>query len=177
MNEKFKRFNDFLISIDFTLVSEFKNLSTRVDIKCNKCGDIINCVPSNKLHTKTRCRRCYRQKSRLSEDRVRQALSDKSITLVGEYTKLNEYHTLKCNICGHTWSKKLRLDKGCPKCAKSGSLIKAKEKQLENSNNKFLDKLNVLSWSEENGFVFGLLFLITSCLTMPLTLYPFTIDK
>ena len=32
------------------------------------------------------------------------------------------------------------------------------------ANDKFLKKLNVLSWSEENGFVFGLLFLITSCL-------------
>ena len=39
MNEKFKRFNDFLISNNFTLLSEFKNLSTRVDIKCNNCGN------------------------------------------------------------------------------------------------------------------------------------------
>lgn len=28
----------------------------------------------------------------------------------------------------------------------------------------FLEKLNLLTWSEENGFVFGLLFLITTCL-------------
>lgn len=146
MNKKFKRFNNFLISIDFTLVSEFKNLSTRVDIKCNKCGDIISCIPSNKLHTKTGCRRCYEQTLRLSEDRVRQVLNDKNITLVGKYTKLNEYHTLKCNICNHTWSKKLRLDKGCPECAKSRILIKAKEKKLENINNKFLENLSL------NGF-------------------------
>ena len=58
MNEKFKRFNDFLISSNFTLLSEFKNLSTRVDIKCNKCGAIASCIPSNKLHTKSRCKKC-----------------------------------------------------------------------------------------------------------------------
>ena len=150
MNEKFKRFNDFLISNNFTLLSEFKNLSTRVDIKCNKCGDITNCIPSNKLHSKSGCSSCYMKSIKLSEESIRKTLSDRNIALLSGYTKMHEPHQLKCNICNHIWTKKLRrLERGCPECAKQVSiknLAKAKKQFIENRDNDFLEKIKL------NGF-------------------------
>lgn len=108
----------------YTYLTEYKNNSTKISIKCNECGYIFNQTPNT--HTDTGghgCPKCA------GKDLTHEEWVTRKVNPVhgkGRYTYLTEYdnvHTkinILCNECGHEFWQKPHIHiytgAGCPEC-------------------------------------------------------------
>lgn len=98
MRKRFARSQeDFsnLIEPSYTLIGQYINNATLIEIKCNKCGLIFNINPHNFLARGKRCPICYKNISR-GEQKVRESLIKAEVDFTPEKT--------------FPWSKRYRYD-------------------------------------------------------------------
>lgn len=121
--EKIKdKFLTCLKDKNFTLVGEFINYSTRVDIICNTCNRGWNANPSNVISNG--CARCS-MKEPLSLEVLQKELDEASrpIIVEGPYVSAHNKVGCTCVACGNKWRStpnNLRQGRGCPSCARTG---------------------------------------------------------
>jgi len=131
-NNKKKTTEDFkkeifdLVGDEYTLISEYINAHTHVEIKHEKCGNILSLTPTHFL-SGIRCRHCSYKELGLSRrkntDDVKKEISKVSngkYELVSEYITSNIKLRIKHLECGNVFEMKYRffvnLDQRCPIC-------------------------------------------------------------
>lgn len=111
-----------LVGDEYTLLSEYTSRDSKVKIRHNKCGKIINITPGNFL-CGTRCVECYYNSLRLSEEEVNERIHDclgTDYKLVSKYVSSQKKSVLVHEECGTKFL--VRLDdvftkhSGCPVC-------------------------------------------------------------
>ena len=106
------------------LVGEYKTKRTKTLFRHDDCGyewlttfDVVGRLGSG-------CPVCFRKSRKLPLEDIQQRLTDKNITMIGEYINSHHKMTFRHEECSHEWIAKpcdlLNGDHGCPKCAKHG---------------------------------------------------------
>lgn len=130
------------INPDIDVISKYKNSSTYVEFKCNKCGHHWLAKPGNILSGKG-CPKCayviVGNKNRRTHYDFISKLSNinPKVQVLSNYINNNTKLECKCLNCGHIWNaapKTLLLGKGCPICNSSKGELKIA---------KFLDDNNI----------------------------------
>ncbi len=120
-----------LREFDLELLSEFKNMRTKIKVKCLKCGYIREVRPNDIINRKRICPECARRKKMLSEDEVRKKFKEAGIELLSEYRNMNTKVKAKCLKCGYEWevrpSNILKVGCSCPNCKNIERRLKLQE--------------------------------------------------
>lgn len=96
-------------NIDVDIIGEYKNIHTKIKIRCKACGYIWEKVPNNILYHGVGCPNCYNQrrwKNRLkSDEEFKKEVYEKnpSLEILDQYTGENNNITIKCKKCGNVW--------------------------------------------------------------------------
>lgn len=154
MMSKQKTFEWFLDKIkevpnmDITILGTYKNMSTKILVRCNRCGNEWLAHPQH-LVAGHRCRKCALSERNINGWSVRKTreqfcaelkVKNPNIAVLSDYTVAKEPVTCKCTICGNVWSARpynLLTGTGCPKC----SFKESAKKQL-GSHDVFISKLH-----------------------------------
>ena len=118
---------------EYTILGQYLNSKTKIEIKHNKCGYTFNMQPHNFIDLSQRCPRCAANARKTNKQFLQEVYQ-----LVGnEYTFLEAYVTnntlikVKHNKCGHIYKVRpsnFLSGKRCPKCA---GCIKKTTKQFK----------------------------------------------
>ncbi|MGF9946051.1 hypothetical protein ABEX44_22750 [Priestia megaterium] len=102
---------------------EYKNASTKLHIRHNKCGNVYLVSPSTFLRG-SRCPKCQHRSTKKTTQEFKQDVYN---LVKGEYTVLGEYETNSTKIemihnsCGHTYlvkPNKFLTGRRCPNCSR-----------------------------------------------------------
>ncbi|WP_281196552.1 DUF723 domain-containing protein [Lactobacillus acetotolerans] len=109
----------------YTLLSEFVNITTKIKVKCNKCGKEFCAWPENLLHRRfgKNCEHKFKLDFKQASKQLNK-ISDGEIKLV-HFSGMHSVATFKCCKCGNIWrATALNIFKhstGCPICSCSSS--------------------------------------------------------
>lgn len=131
------------VSNSVTILGEYINCRTKINVKCNKCNHIWLVNPRNLLNKGHGCPECGRKKSadtknwNISQEcfinKIPKCLLDE-ISLLGKYVDQRSEIKVKCKKCGRIWvSQPCRLYKGhgCIECAKKELGIRNRKTQKQ----------------------------------------------
>lgn len=102
--ENFKQKVFDLVGDEYDVIGEYINNYTKIKIRHNKCGSIIEMMPKHFLNDGHRCKSCAmknRYKKSFIEDVM--VMSDNKLHLIDEYSGIFNLVTLKCEECGSTF--------------------------------------------------------------------------
>lgn len=139
-NEQFIEKLNSMFPNQFELLSDYLGSNKPVTLKCNICNQIINkrpnyiydygCPSCKKLNKKPRVNTWNRVSPELFKENFNKIVGSE-YTLLSDYTKAEDYITVRHNECGHVWDVKARqfysVGSRCPLCAKKVSNV---EKEL-----------------------------------------------
>jgi hypothetical protein len=104
------------------LVTEYKNLTTKIRCKCLIHNLIWNAKPSDLLNGKRGCRKCFKSKKRTHEEFIEELREiNKNIIVLGVFEKATKKILVQCLIDGYTWEmlpSQLLKGNGCHRCGK-----------------------------------------------------------
>lgn len=107
----------------FELLSEYINASTRIKLRCNRCGNIIYKLPVQMTgKSKQGCYCCSKKNRHKTTDFFREEVEAKfpqMYEIIGDYKKARAPLEVRRILCGHTYlisPDNLLRGKGCPKC-------------------------------------------------------------
>lgn len=118
------KINDILKERKIELIGNYINLKTKTEFKCEK-GHIWESKPNNILYGKNGCPGCSRN-ARWDFDSINKKLSDRNITLIGQYISAQTKSLFFCNMCKHEWEatpNNILTNRGCPKCYLKNRII------------------------------------------------------
>lgn len=128
-----------LVGNEYTVLSEYKNSSTHVLIRHNKCGNEYYVIPNNFTINNRRCRNCMNKQMSLTKMKTDEKYKSEIMAIYGdEYAILEEYKgnknkiKIKHNKCGYVYSTypySLLEGFGCKKC--SMEIVKEKQKKSD----------------------------------------------
>lgn len=106
------------------LLSEYKNIRTKVRLKCIKCNHEWSATPHNILYKKSSCPNCYGNIKKTTSQFKQEVYNtvNNEYTVLGEYIGRDEKILIKHNICGNEWlitPDKFLQGRRCPECNES----------------------------------------------------------
>lgn len=109
-------------NLNFTVLGEYENRSTPVEVKCNECGHIWKVRPYDLLN-KQGCPKCS-GKLPLTQEEVESRIfkANPDVEVISSYISANYKLKCKCKICGNIWEASpinLFAGTGCPACKES----------------------------------------------------------
>lgn len=115
-----------------TVLGEYKNNRTRVDVMCNVCGNTFSPKASS-LYMGHGCPYCSGRVGKTTEQFIDE-MSEKNpnVKILGKYKNSKTKIETLCNECGHLWMptpNTLLSGEGCPRC--SGLMKKTQEEFVE----------------------------------------------
>jgi hypothetical protein len=128
--EEFANYLKEVSNNEYTLVSEFIDRKTHVQIKHLACGRIYSVKPQNFI-SGSRCRECYFQSRRKTDEQFKQdirELEGNNYEVVTTYKNATTKVMFKHNICGNVFSSKpsdFLSGRRCPKCSQKSRIQKA----------------------------------------------------
>lgn len=149
-SRRYKRTNEeFVMEIksknpDIEILSEFKNISEKVNVRCTRCGKEWRAIPNHLLRG-VGCSNCRSISSgaarrKTHDDFLKQMqIVNSSIEIISEYEYSLRHVKCRCKKCGNIWEAKpanLLNNHGCPKCNESKGEKRIRE-YLENHNIHF----------------------------------------
>jgi predicted Zn-ribbon and HTH transcriptional regulator len=145
------------VSDEYSLIGDFKNMSTSVCLKHNKCNHIWDVVPHYFLKGGVRCPRCQ-GKYNFTPDEVKKEIKDLTN---GEYTVLSDYKNekikilLRHNVCKHEWmvTRKNFVNNNtrCPICQSSFNISRMEEFLIKEFNRLKVEYVKDLSFDKLIG--------------------------
>ncbi|UCE53288.1 MAG: hypothetical protein JSV31_29215 [Desulfobacterales bacterium] len=99
-----KRLHELLAKKNWTLLSEYKNKTENLRLKCLNCGHEFPKTLGN-LKEKSQCPNCRKLRY---EENARTKLKELGFELVSEYVDIRKLATLKCLKCGDTFKRTLK---------------------------------------------------------------------
>ena len=121
--EQFKKEVYDLVGNEYTILGEYKNLSTKILMKHNKCGHKYLVNPYNFLLGYNKCPVCHvpirkNLNTDIFKEEVKKLVGDE-YTVLGEYINANTKILIKHNKCGHEYMvtpTNFKGDRRCPYC-------------------------------------------------------------
>lgn len=118
-----------LVGDEYTVLGEYINNKTKIDIIHNSCGEIYNVSPEKFLNG-NRCTHCGKRK-KYSEDEIKNIIknaSNSEYEMVGSYRGYGNNNSIKHHKCGNIWDTTLVnllggegdnkvIKHGCPFCS------------------------------------------------------------
>ena len=100
--------------------SIYVNYSTKVQVKCNKCGKIFEITPANLL-SGYGCSHCRRAPKKISIEEYKAIFTESypTLELLSDYNGNKNYITVRCKIHDYIFKTKpnwLKSGQGCQKC-------------------------------------------------------------
>lgn len=100
--------------------SVYINYSTKVQVKCNKCGKIFEITPGNLL-SGYGCSHCRKAPKRISIEEYKKIFAESypTLELLSDYGGNKNYITVRCKIHNYVFRTKpnwLKARQGCQKC-------------------------------------------------------------
>lgn len=136
-----EEFQDRLNSIfgdKFTVVSKYINNQTKINIKCNDCGNIIQKQPSKMTSAKEGCYICNGKNHHKTKESFQKEVDQRfpnTYEILEEYEKARKPLLILNKKCGHEYKispDNLLRGKGCPRCSiKQSSYMDIVETYLE----------------------------------------------
>ena len=139
---------------DITVVGEYRNINTKIRVRCNKCGHEWDVLPCSLLYIGTGCPKChfkvmhdnFKANHSMSRETFINKINSKfpNLELISEYSSLSENVTLRCKDCGNVFTKEARLvlkSKGCPRCARKGN----SQKRSKRCKEMFVDRMKKIN--------------------------------
>jgi hypothetical protein len=115
-----------------TVLGEYKNNRTRVDVMCNICGNTFSPKASS-LYMGHGCPYCAGTVGKTTEQFIDEmSKKNPNVKILGKYKNSKTKIETLCNKCGHLWMptpNTLLKGEGCPKC--SGLMKKTQEEFVE----------------------------------------------
>ena len=117
-----KEFEDLLKKEGYELLTEYKNLSTKVTLKHKKCGNVYDVTPYTFKCKGRRCAKCNGGKRLTNEEfliKLKEKCGDK-FTPLEEYKNTSTPIKFRCNECGNIIIKKpvyILQGHGCAICS------------------------------------------------------------
>lgn len=117
----------FDISPNITIITRYTNNRTKVECKCEVCGNTWEATP-NKLLLGRNCPKCRSIKignmCRRTNDEFVEMAKEKcpSVSMLEDYQKSTVPIKCRCDICGNVWKARpgtLFFGIGCPSCSSS----------------------------------------------------------
>lgn len=107
------------------VIGQYKNIDTKVEVKCRKCGLHWKANPYNLTHVKVG-ENCNHVVTLSAEDV--QAKIDKatngSVTMIGKYKGVTKKAKMRCNNCGYEWDTQPNLVcRGLSHCPKEAGVL------------------------------------------------------
>ncbi len=122
-----KEFQEKLNNIfdnQFELVSEYITNNTKIKVKCNKCGNVIEKIPVKMTGAEREgCYVCSGRNHYKTKNSLQIEVNEKfpqKYQIIGEYIKARLPLLVKNNSCGHEYMispDNLLRGKGCPRCS------------------------------------------------------------
>lgn len=139
---------------EYELMSEFKNLTTKVNVKCNNCGHIFSIIPKNFLKGKTGCPVCGDGAIRTTNDLKYyiEYITNGEFELLSEYKGQEKNITIRHTPCGEIFDITAHAfisKQNCPSCYKKKLLHHTHDWYVEQINNKYNGRYILLD--EFNG--------------------------
>lgn len=140
--EEFQNRLNKIFGNQFTVLSEYVNNSTKVDILCNKCNNIIQKRPAKMINdTKEGCYICSGKNHYKTKESFQKEIDKKfpnTYKIIGEYVRARQPLSVKRLSCGHTYDvapTNLLKGRGCPRCGiKQSHYMDIVESFFENNN-------------------------------------------
>lgn len=127
-NEEFKSEVNSLVGNEYTILGEYKNSKTKIEIRHNLCNHLFKMAP-NKFLSGQRCPNCKNKTISKSETKSTQHFKSEVYNLVdNEYTVLGKYKSAKTKIkmkhnkCGNIYEvspDSFLHGSRCPECSKN----------------------------------------------------------
>lgn len=121
--EEFQNRLNKIYGNQFMVLSDYINNETKIDILCNKCGNIIQKKPAKMTGScKEGCYICSGKNHYKTKESLQKEVDEKfpnTYEIIGEYIKSRQPLTIKRLICGHIYDispDNLLRGKGCPCC-------------------------------------------------------------
>ena len=127
-----------LISPNITIIGEYKDSLTKLEVKCEKCGHKWKVIPASLLRG-LGCPVCANKSRSEKHTKTRQdVLKDvqarfPNVDIIGDYTNTHSATNFICYKCGNTWTSSVHsvlAGNGCPKCKEIAQHIK-KDKEFK----------------------------------------------
>lgn len=113
------------INPDIEVVGSYESSSSKIEVRCKKCGKTWRTSPNNLLNG-TGCPTCQLKVNAANrtfsqeEFEQRLAIANPNICLVSPFRKTHSPVKVRCRSCGHVWTasaSNLLHGSGCPKCS------------------------------------------------------------
>ena len=113
------------INPDIEVVGSYESSSSKIEVRCKKCGKTWRTSPHNLLNG-TGCPTCQLKVNAANrtfsqeEFEQRLAIANPNICLVSPFRKTHSPVKVRCRSCGHVWTasaSNLLHGSGCPKCS------------------------------------------------------------
>lgn len=113
---------------NLSVLSNYVNTRTKVNLKCNNCGYLFSATPGS-LYMGHCCPKCGGSAKKTHEEFVNEMkIINDSVIIIGRYIGSKEKIDVLCKKCGHKWKSApnvLLTGKGCIAC--SGTMPKTHE--------------------------------------------------
>lgn len=140
--EEFQNRLNKIYGNQFTVLSEYVNNETKIDILCNKCNNVIQKKPVKMTGScKEGCYICSGKNRYKTKELLQKEVNEKfpnTYEIIGEYVKSRQPLTVKRLKCGHIYDvspDNLLRGKGCPCCGlRQSHYMDIVESFLDNNN-------------------------------------------
>ena len=114
------------INPNIEILSEYNGARKPIKYRCNICNSIYEATPNRILIKKAGCKECgikrRAEKQTKTQEIFLQEMKERNpnITILGEYTGIDNKIKCQCNLCGHIWTPKALSvwhGTGCPACS------------------------------------------------------------
>lgn len=128
--------------IDVDVIGEYESSSSRIKVKCVKCGHVWAPRADTLLSGGSSCKVCGNVKNGKAHLKSHEIYIDEvetrnpTVEILGIYKKASERIHAKCRICGYEWnpvanSLVRKKPSACPECGKS-KMVKTRKKNKDN---------------------------------------------
>ena len=102
-----EQFENDLASVnpDVSVIGEYANSKTRIQVQCKACGHIWNPTP-NELLVGHRCPSCHPASRKKTDEEFRAGVAreNPNIEVIGRYAGMHNHVRVRCRVCGMEWS-------------------------------------------------------------------------
>ncbi|MCK8825490.1 hypothetical protein [Fuchsiella alkaliacetigena] len=117
----------------YTVLGDYVDAHTPIEMKCNICGNIWSPRPCNLLYKKSGCPECRSNKLRRTQEEFEKLVEEQGngeYEVLGEYTRSDEKVKIKHKECGYQWNvlpNNFLDGSRCPEC----NLLSRTEKRIK----------------------------------------------